>query len=248
MILAPTFWLRMVQNVFYNAGMRVQILQHVPFEGPGSIGPWLEAREATVHYTCLFEEDRLPPVGSIDLVVAMGGPMSVNDEEAFPWLAPEKKFIRDAVTHSIPVLGICLGAQLLAAAMGSKVYRNPVKEIGWFPIRAARGLGGSFQLPEECLVFHWHGETFDLPPGARRLAASAVCENQAFQVNRNAIGFQFHLETTPESMAALVENCRDELIPGPYIQSEADLRAVPASAYRDINSIMNSALDYLVSG
>jgi GMP synthase-like glutamine amidotransferase len=234
--------------MFYNAGMRVQILQHVAFEGPGSIGPWLEARGATIRYTRLFEEDRHPPLDSVDMVVAMGGPMSVNDEKEFPWLAPEKRFICDAVTRSVPFIGICLGAQLLAAAMGSKVYRNPMKEIGWFPVHGAQVPSGSFQFPEESIVFHWHGETFDLPAGAVRLSSSKVCENQAFQINRNAIGLQFHLETTPESMAALVENCRDELIPGPYIQSEAALRSVPVSAYRQINDLMDKVMEYLVSG
>jgi GMP synthase-like glutamine amidotransferase len=176
----------------------------------------------------------------------LGGPMSANDEGALPWLVREKRFIRDAVARGIPVLGICLGAQLIAGAMGARVYRNPVKEIGWFPIRAVPAPAGNLRLPQECLAFHWHGETFDLPAGAVQLAKSDGCENQAFQLNRNVIGFQFHLETTPLSATALWENCRDEIVVGPYIQSEKELRSVPLSSYRAINALMDGVLSYLV--
>jgi GMP synthase-like glutamine amidotransferase len=226
--------------------MRVHILQHVPYEGIGSIGPWLESRKAEVSYTRFFETDRLPLPRSADMIIAMGGPMSVNDEDKLPWLMREKQFIRDAILQGIPVLGVCLGAQLIAGAMGASVHRNRVKEIGWFPVRATPGPPGSFRLPADCMVFHWHGETFDLPAGAVRLASSDVCKNQAFQINRNVIGLQFHLEATIESVSALVENCRDELVSGDYVQSEAEIRAVPLSSYQTINSVMNQVLEYLI--
>ena len=225
--------------------MQVHILQHVSFEGLGSIAPFLDARRARITYTRFFEAHRLPDLGSIDMVVVMGGPMSANDEQTLPWLIEEKQFLRDAIVRGIPVLGICLGAQLIAAAMGAKVYRNPVKEIGWFPVQAVPVPTESFRFPRECMAFHWHGETFDLPPGAVRLAESAGCKNQAFQLNRNVIGLQFHLETTIESAAALLENCRNDLDAGPYVQSEAELRAVPISAYQAINAAMNKIMSYL---
>ena len=226
--------------------MRVHVLQHVPYEGIGSIASWLESQKATIRYTRFFEADPLPSPGSVDTVIAMGGPMSVNDEDKLPWLISEKQFIRDAILQGIPVLGICLGAQLIAGAMGAKVYRNPVKEIGWCPVRAIPAATEKFRLPTDCTVFHWHGETFDLPPGAVLLASSDGCKNQAFQINRNVIGLQFHLEATPESVSALVENCRDELVFGDYVQSEAELRAAPVSSYTAINAIMNQVLAYLI--
>ncbi len=225
--------------------MRVHVFQHVRFEEIGSIAAWLEARLAIVSYTRFFEDPILPALDSIDMLVIMGGPMSVNDEDRLPWLIPEKQFIRDAVACGIPVLGICLGAQLIASAMGARVYRNPLKEIGWFPVYAVLTSEDNLHLPWECTVFHWHGETFNLPAGAVRLAKSDGCENQAFQLNRNVIGLQFHLETTPESASALLENCRDEIVAGPWIQSETVLRSAPLSSYQAVNALMNDVLSYL---
>jgi GMP synthase-like glutamine amidotransferase len=227
--------------------MRAHILQHVPFEGIGSINSWLEARQAEITYTRFFESNMPPEIKGLDLVAIMGGPMSVNDEIALPWLIQEKSFIRNAIREGIPTLGICLGAQLIASALGAHVYRNACKEIGWFPIMATPYRENHFRFPERCLAFHWHGETFDLPPGAIHLARSRGCENQAFQIGKNAIGLQFHLETTPESLDALVANCRGELIPGPYIQSEKRLRLVAKSAYSKINSIMSDLLSYITA-
>jgi len=225
--------------------MKVHILQHVSFEGLGSISQWLENQKATISYTRFFEANPLPPPDSIDMIIVMGGPMSANDEDKFPWLNPEKQFIRDAIIHGIPVLGICLGAQLIAGAMGATVFRNPVKEIGWFPVRSIPSPEGCFKLPKDFVPFHWHGETFELPAGAVKLARSEGCENQAFQINRNVIGLQFHLEATFESASALLENCRAEIVQGPYIQSEIKLSSVSLSSYQAINSVMNNVLSYL---
>jgi GMP synthase-like glutamine amidotransferase len=225
--------------------MKAHILQHVSFEGLGSISQWLQARNAKISYTRFFKCDGLPEPESLDLVIVMGGPMSANDEDKFPWLITEKQFIRDAIARSIPVLGICLGAQLIANAMGSKVFRNPVKEIGWFSVQSTPTPEGFCAMPKECLAFHWHGETFDLPSNAVRLARSIACENQAFQIKRNVVGLQFHLETTADSASALLENCRDEIVPGPYIQSELEIRSIPESSYMAINAVMNNVLSYI---
>ncbi len=236
--------------------MKAHILQHVSFETIGSMAAWLEARGAQVSYTRFYENPILPDLDELDLVIAMGGPMSVNDESEFPWLRPEKQFIRQAIERGVSVLGMCLGAQLIAGALGCRIYPNPVKEIGWFPIEATvetitggiSGANAPFRFPSKCVVFHWHGETFDLPPGAVRLAGSAVCVNQAFQLQQNVMGLQFHLETTPQSARALVENCGRELTPGPYIQSAAQLLAVPAEMYVEINNLMDRVLSYLDLG
>lgn len=225
--------------------MKAHVLQHVPFEGLGSIDAWLTGRKAEVSRTRFFQADPLPALDAIDIIIVMGGPMSVNDEDRLPWLKPEKQFIRDAIAGDVSVLGICLGAQLIASAMGRPVYRNPVKEIGWFPVLAVPAREGNFRFPQECMAFHWHGETFDLPEGAVQLARSSGCKNQAFQLRQNIIGLQFHLETTRDSMLALVENCRDELVPGPFVQSEEELRSVPEARYQSMNALMGNVLEYL---
>lgn len=225
--------------------MYVHVLQHVPFEGLGSIATWLEDRNAQVGWTRFHAGDTLPVLAGIDLLIVLGGPMSVNDEADHPWLAAEKRFVAAAIAAGTPVLGICLGAQLIASALGARVYPGPQKEIGWFPITAAEGAPGCFAFPPEATVFHWHGETFDLPPGATRLAASTVVPHQAFQFGARVIGLQFHLETTPESLAAIVEHCADELTDGPTIQSAAAMRQTPASRFAEVNALMATVLDYL---
>lgn len=226
--------------------MRAHYLQHVPFEGLGSIETWLQAKDYSVTCTSFYELTELPSASEIDLLVVMGGPMSVNDEQEYPWLVEERAFIRRAIAAGVPVLGICLGAQLIAHALGAEVRKNPEKEIGWFPIHGVDSSSTSFfTFPPKMEVFHWHGETFDLPYGARRLASSEACENQAFQIDKSVIGLQFHLETTQASAQALIENCRDELVPERFVQSESELSNVGKEAYWSINQVMYQVLDYL---
>ncbi len=225
--------------------MKVHILQHVPFEGIGSMEPWLRRRSADITSTRFFEPWTLPDVSSLDLIIAMGGPMSVNDEAELPWLVAEKQFIRSAIRHGVPLLGICLGAQLIASALGARVYPGRQREIGWFDIEAMPHACGTFAFPKTATVFHWHGETFDLPDGAVHLARSAACEHQAFQIGTHVIGLQFHLETTPESAADIITHCRDELVEGACVQSEAALRSVRPEAYAHTNALMARVLDYL---
>jgi len=171
--------------------------------------------------------------------------MSVNDEREHPWLKEEKAFIKEAVDRGCGVLGVCLGAQMIASALGARVFANAHKEIGWFPVQAVSTDSDSFRFPPQATVFHWHGETFDLPPGAIHLAKSAGCNNQAFQIGRNVIGLQFHLETTPETADQLIRHCREELVTGEYIQTEQALRSVPVETYRNINRLMNEVLAYI---
>ena len=225
--------------------MKVHILQHVPFEGIGSIGSWLSARGGNISHTRFFESSTLPKLQGLDLIIAMGGPMSVNDEASLSWLKTEKLFIREAVALGLPVVGICLGAQLIASALGARVYSNENKEIGWFEIEATPGTHEVFCFPNRTTVFHWHGETFDLPAGAVRLAKSAGCANQAFQIGNNVIGLQFHLETTAVSADSIITNCRQELVAGPYVQSESRIRAVRPETYTTINRLMSDVLSYV---
>ena len=226
--------------------MRAHYLQHVPFEGPGSIDAWLREAGYAVTATRLYASEALPAIDDLDFLVIMGGPMSVNDEEAYPWLAEEKAFIASAVRSGLPVLGVCLGAQLIVSALGGRVYPNSEKEIGWFSVQGASVSGAKcFAFPPAAEVFHWHGETFDLPPGAVRLASSEACANQAFQIGDRVMGLQFHLESTPHSAREIVANCRDELVPGRYVQSEQEILAATPERYRAINRLMSEVLSHL---
>ncbi|MBN2041573.1 MAG: type 1 glutamine amidotransferase [Spirochaetes bacterium] len=227
--------------------MRIHYLQHVSFEGPGYIADWANDHGHSISCTRIFESEKLPDHDMIDLLVIMGGPMSVNDENKFPWLASEKKFIREAINAGKSVLGICLGAQLIASAMGSSVYKNDQKEIGWFPVyRSLQAYDSSFEFPESISVFHWHGETFDLPRGAVHLAVSRACINQAFSIGRSVIGLQFHLETTPESMRSIVLSCRNDLIPSEYVQTEQKILSVKSEDMKSINYLMGQILSFLL--
>lgn len=232
----------MVQAVSKHA----HIFQHVPFEGIGSIADWLEARRFRQSTTCFFKGEHPPLLKDTDLMIIMGGPMSVNDEIRYPWLVEEKQSIRQAMQHGIPVIGICLGAQLIANALGARVYPNPEKEIGWFPVRSVSGDQLAFRFPPEITVFHWHGETFDLPRGATLLASSEGCRHQAFHVGNKTIGLQFHLETTPESARLLIDHARHEMTPSRYVQPEQEILNVGDACFASINGLMTRMLDYLV--
>lgn len=226
--------------------MKTLVLQHVPFEGPGSILSWLKSRESDIRYCHLYEDGcTLPEPESIDLLVIMGGPMSVNDEAVYPWLRREKELIKSVIQLKRPVVGICLGAQLIANALGTAVYAGSQKEIGWFPIVATQEDRQVFRFPATATVFHWHGETFDLPPNAVRLASSAVCANQAFQVGTNVIGLQFHLETVPETAELMLSNCSDELVDGTHIQTAEQIRSAAPATYQQANTLMAAILDYV---
>ena len=171
--------------------------------------------------------------------------MGVNDGDRFPWLVQEKRFIAEFIKTGKPVLGICLGAQLIASAMGARVYPNSLKEIGWFPVKKIASPDDVMNFPERIEVFHWHGDTFDLPQGAVRLAESKACKNQAFQMGKHVIGLQFHLETTPESLQGLVANCREELIPSPFVQTEEQIQSAGPDQYAAINRLMDKVLLFL---
>jgi len=226
--------------------MRAHCFQHVAFEGPGSIESWLQANGYALSSTRFFESAVLPDPDALDLLVVMGGPMSVNDEDLYPWLAAEKRFVREFIAAGKTVLGVCLGAQMIASALGARVFANREKEIGWFPVRAVGADDGSlFRFPPAETVLHWHGETFDLPAGAIRLASSEGCENQAFQIGGRVIGLQFHLETTPASLREIVANCREELVPARFVQTEEEILAADPGRYRSINTLMGAILSYL---
>ena len=226
--------------------MNIHYFQHVEFEDLGSIETWMKATPARVSATKFYEEPSIPKIREIDWLIVLGGPMSVTDEHGYPWLRSEKQFIAEAVEHGKIVLGICLGAQLIAHALGAHVFPNRNKEIGWFPIeRVAQEeqSGLKSMLPSHMEVFHWHGERFDLPTNAVHLARSEGCENQAFCIGERVLGLQFHLEVTPFTVKSLTEQCKNDLTPGRYIQSGEEMLSDP-SRFHHIHAQMDSILDY----
>lgn len=205
--------------------MRIHVVKHVEFEGPGAIADWARARGHALGVTELGAGEALPAVDAFDALVLMGGPMSVNDEGRYAWLVPEKALVRDCLARGRKVLGICLGAQMIASALGAAVTRNPEKEIGWFPVEATPpGREHPFWrgLPRALPVFHWHGETFAYPPACVPLLRSAACEAQGFALGLQALALQCHVEVNVASLTDMVSAGRAELdLSQPFIQSEA---------------------------
>jgi len=211
---------------------KIHIIQHVPFETPGFFS-MLPADEFSISITHVYKGDTLPDFKSYDLLVILGGPMNVDEHDMYPWLETEKEYIRRSIDARGKILGICLGAQLIAAALGAKVTRNRYKEIGWFPIRKTEsGCKSNLlkNIPDSCLTLHWHGDTFDIPYNAQHEVSSDACKNQLFTYHNRVIGMQFHFEATIESINALIDNCKAELVPGTYIQ-DADTIQKYASDY-----------------
>ncbi len=197
--------------------------------------------------TKFYENEQLPEFSDFDWLIVMGGPMGVYDDEKYAWLNSEKEFIRKCIQAGKTVLGICLGAQLIAASLGAKVYPNREKEIGWFPVTLASEVVQnplSDEFTGSIRVFHWHGDTFDLPNEAIRLASSGACLNQAFRIGKKVLGLQFHFEVTEESIKRLITNCSDELVNAKYIQS-AEMMMENSNNISELNNRMFRLLDVL---
>jgi GMP synthase-like glutamine amidotransferase len=228
--------------------MKIQCFQHVYFENLGCITNWIEKNGHTINYTKFYENDSLPNSDDFDWLIIMGGPMSVNDEMKFHWLTDEKKAIREAIENNKTVIGICLGAQLIANVLGEEVYKNSEKEIGWFniKIKKLKESENIFKNAEAktIKVFHWHGETYKLPANSTHLAYSECCENQAFLYNNKVLGLQFHLEVTKNVIGEMIENGRNELIISKYVQSEREILEHPEFIESN-NNLMYQILDNL---
>jgi GMP synthase-like glutamine amidotransferase len=206
--------------------MRFRVIQHIAFETPALIAEWAETRGHEL-VTSFAPVDTLPTCDDTDFLVVLGGPMDADDEVASPWLHAEKRLIADCIAMGSPVLGICLGAQIIAEVLGGKVKRNPVKEIGWYPVdKIAQEDPESLfaDWPDSFVAGHWHGDTFDLPVGLKPLYSSEACVNQAFVFDRCVVGLQFHVEWTEKSVADLVGECSAELDGGgPWVMSADEI-------------------------
>ena len=229
--------------------MRLHCFQHVPFEGLGSIARWAEKRGMELSFTRFHAGDQLPKLESIDWLVVMGGPMNIYEEADYPWLKAEKMYIREAIGAGKRVVGICLGAQLIADVLGGPVTRNAHKEIGWFPVELspeAKRAGLGAVLPWSFDAFHWHGDTFAIPPRALPLAHSEACANQGFLFDKRVLGLQFHMEMTEAGAGELILHGANELVTAPYIQDAGTMLANP-ERFTAANRLLAQLLDHLAA-
>jgi len=225
--------------------IRLHFIQHVPFEGIGYIETFAANNGFKVSGTRVYEKNSFPGPDDYDLLVIMGGPMGAHDERIHPWIFDEKKCIERAIQNDKKILGICLGAQLIATVLGAKVYVNRAREIGWFPVtltRDARKTGIFNGISGRFTAFHWHSETFDIPCGAVHIALSEACMNQAFVYNDRVVGLQFHCESTADGIGGLIDNCGDEIREGPFMQTAEDIRS-NIDRISGAHATMNSVLD-----
>lgn len=225
--------------------MNVHVLQHVPFEGLNSLERWLDTKHFNITKTRLFDDSHFPDANSIDWLIILGGPMSVNETHLYPWLIKETNWIEQVIAANKTVLGVCLGAQLIAKALGSEVRKNRYEEIGWHDVFSVHPDDQYFgDIPETFNAFHWHGDTFDIPQGAKHLARSEACENQAYIYDDRVLGLQFHLEATLDSVVALTEHSELETENNPYVQTFEMMIAEP-NRFIAANKLMHSLLERL---
>jgi len=205
--------------------MDVLIVKHIEVEGPGLFGECLKEERIPYQTLTLGTGSNLPPLDNLSHILLLGGPMNVYEEDRHPFLREEDLFIKEAIQRGKPVLGICLGAQLIAKALGAKVFKAPSKEIGWYEVRLTEeGLSDVLfrDFPPIWPVFQWHEDTFSVPRSGRLLATSGLL-NQAFRYGENAYALQFHLEVTEEMIRDWVETYDDEFKgsgPPPHTQAE----------------------------
>lgn len=227
--------------------MKILCLKHIAFEGPGTIALWAQQRGHELRIESVDQNKPLPSLATFDALLVMGGPMNVYQDAEHPWLEAEKSYIRAVIDAGKYVIGICLGAQLIAHVLGAEISQGPHKEIGWFPIRPGTDCPAAIQIPPELLVLHWHGDTFALPDGAHPIAQSTACPNQGFLFQERVLALQCHLEMTPQSLALLIAASSNELIDAPYIQTAEKMLTEPAATYQRMQAVLFDMLDTLVT-
>lgn len=231
--------------------MHIHSFHHVALEGLGEIAGWARRKGHTVASTH-FHEGELPPASldGIDWLIVMGGPMNIYEHRNHPWLAAEKACIADAAAQGKRLLGVCLGAQLIADALGARVFQNPEIEIGWFPVRKqpeARSHPLSPVFPEEFTPLHWHGDTFSLPPGAALIASSEACRHQAYAVGSRTVGLQFHLEAGMRDVRLFLEG-GDFASAGARTQGKEAILEGAARHIPACNAVLEKLLDAMERG
>jgi GMP synthase (glutamine-hydrolysing) len=230
--------------------IKIHCLQHVPFETPAFLVSVAKDLGTEITITKLFNDDDFPTLDSFDILIVLGGPMNINDEDVYPWLKSEKDYIKKAINKDKKILGICLGAQLLASILGAKITTNRFKEIGWYPISlTTEAMAATIikSIPATFTTFHWHGDTFEIPADSIRICSSQACVNQGFIYKEHVVGLQFHLEATHKSINDLLENCGTELINGKYIQNRDDLLCNTEKYVEQNNSILVQIFNNLIT-
>ncbi len=212
--------------------LHLDIIQHVPFEEPGLILAWADGRQAHSRIWHPYHDGKLPNPGEQDMLVLMGGPMSVSDADQLAWLENERSLLTDPRIRETPALGICLGAQLMADSLGAVISSMGTREIGWHPLQT-KGPSAMPFLPESLIAFHWHGQQFSLPEGASGVYSSQACSHQDFMLGK-WIGLQYHLEVQLDNVQELLKHCVHELDGGPWTQSEALIVGL-CQQYQEIN-------------
>ena len=228
--------------------MKLQIIQHVDFEGPGAVLDWAREREVSVGITRILQGEQPPSLQETDGLVVLGGPMNLSAPQKNPLLEKERAFLREFLATGKKILGICLGAQLLAQLLGAGVFRNSEKEIGWFPVQKNAfakhpllDLYAENTLP----AFHWHGDTFSLPEGGIPLFSSEATRLQAFVWNNQVFALQFHWEVKPENVRLLLENAAERPEGRhPFVQSPQIMTA-DASLFSESQKNLYRLLDFI---
>lgn len=236
--------------------LKVHYFQHIAGEGFGSCYSFLKQYDAQISATEFFalppdlslDIEALPQVEDVDLLIIMGGAMSVNDEANFPWLKIEKRWLRRYLSMGKPAIGICLGGQLIANALGAAVSRNEKPELGWTEVRKINYIPDEcFKLPTQFNVMQWHNETFEIPKGAIHLAENDVCRNQMYQIGKNVLGFQFHPEITAHSLALFLENDEESSASlADHVQTKQQLKNTIKHSFIQGNQLLNHAIEYVV--
>ena len=231
--------------------MRLHILQHTASGRPGTIDTWAHDKNIPYTKTRFYLKDTLPSPESVDFVIILGGPMSANDDMVYPWIQDEILFIQEIINAGKSVLGICLGAQLIARALGGTVKKNHVMESGWFRVYHTQEATThphaiSTLFPESFFAFQWHEDTFTLPEKTFHLLSSTYCTNQAFTYGEHVLGLQFHIEMTPEIAAIIMHKNIDREKYSPSIQSPSEMLKY-RHCYDELKKIHYHILDYFLA-
>ena len=206
--------------------MHIHFIQHMPFEYPATIADWTAENNHTTSYTKVFEDATFPAIDTLDMLVIMGGVMGVYEADKYDWMPAEKSFIRNAIEANKKILGICLGAQFIAEALGANVFPHTLKEIGWLPVEKVTTHPLTNKLPGTFTAFHWHSDTFTLPPNAIHLFKTKGCAQQGFVYNNHVAGLQFHLEVKEDLLNGMSKHERAELVSAEYVQTEKELKTL----------------------